>query len=112
MPAADILDRLFDVIQDRARSRPEDSYVVQLLDGGVAAIAAKLREETEEVIEAAAERDVDLLAREIADLLFHVEVLMAEVGTTPSAVWSELASRFGVGGLEEKRGRGDDVDAG
>ena len=57
MGEAEILDRLFRVIEARRLERPEGSYVVELLDGGLEAIAAKVREEADETIEAAAGRD-------------------------------------------------------
>lgn len=112
MPAADILDRLYDAIRNRERERPDDSYVVQLLDGGVEAIAAKVREEAEEVIEAASQEDAAQVAHEAADLLFHLHVLMAKAGVVPGDVYAVLEARFGIGGLEEKRNRGGDSDVG
>lgn len=97
-----ILDRLFEVIEERRRLRPAGSYVVQLLDGGVPSLAAKIREEAEEVIEAGGEHDPPHLAREVADLLFHTWILMAHEGVAPADVYAVLEARFGVGGLVEK----------
>jgi phosphoribosyl-ATP pyrophosphohydrolase len=111
MSGARILDRLFSVIEQRRRDRPEGSYVVKLLEGGDAAIAAKIREESEEVIEAAASRDADHTAREVADLLFHTWVMMAAADVSPERVYAVLEERFGTGGLVEKARRGaDDED--
>ena len=109
MSRAVVLDRLFDVIDDRRRERPAGSYVVQLLDGAPASLAAKVREEAEELIEAAAGADRAHTVHEAADLLFHVLVLLADAGVRPDDVYGALESRFGVGGLEEKaaRERGD-----
>ncbi len=50
---AAILDRLYEIVTARREERPEGSYVVQLLDAGWAAMAAKLREESEELVIAA-----------------------------------------------------------
>jgi phosphoribosyl-ATP pyrophosphohydrolase len=100
-----ILTRLFDVIEERKRLRPDGSYVVQLLDGGVPAIAAKIREEADEVVEAGGEHDAAHLAHEVADLLFHTWLLMAHEGVAPSDVYAVLEARFGTGGLVEKAGR-------
>ncbi len=114
MNPADILERLYAVIEERARERPQDSYVVSLLDGGVDAIGAKVSEEAAETIEAAASGDRDHLAREVADLIFHTWTLMAHAGVRPEEVYAVLEGRFGTGGLEEKRGRAlqkDDEDA-
>ena len=100
-----ILDRLYEIVLARRDQRPEGSYVVTLLDGGWEAIAAKIREESEEVVLAARDEGGDELAHEIADLFFHVWVMMASRGVEPIAVYAELARRFGVGGLEEKASR-------
>ena len=105
MTATDILERLAAVIEQRQRERPEDSYVARLLAGGHAAISSKVREESEEFIEAAAADDPDHTAHEAADLLFHTLVLLAHAGVAPGAVYQELERRFGTGGLEEKRER-------
>jgi phosphoribosyl-ATP pyrophosphohydrolase len=100
-----ILTRLFDVIEERKRLRPDGSYVVQLLDGGVPAISAKIREEADEVIEAGGEHDPSHLAEEVADLLFHTWLLMAHEGVAPDDVYAVLEARFGTGGLVEKASR-------
>lgn len=101
-----ILERVYAVIQERKRTRPAGSYVVQLLDGGIEAIGAKLREESDELIEAAGQADPAQIAHEAADLLFHTLVLLGATGVAPAAVWAQLEKRFGVGGLTEKAARG------
>lgn len=103
--SAEILDQLYALIQTRRDERPEGSYVVQLLDGGVEAIAAKIREEASEVVDAGRNEGDAALAHEVADLLFHTWVLMASRDVAPSTVYAELARRFGIGGLEEKASR-------
>ncbi len=102
---AQILDRLYEIVVARRELRPTGSYVVSLLDGGWEAIAAKIREECEEVVLAARDQGDDALAHEVADLFFHVWVMMASRGVEPGAVYAEIARRFGVGGLEEKASR-------
>lgn len=106
MAGSDILESLAGVIAARRRERPDGSYVVQLLDGGHAAIAAKVREESEELIEAASGADPAHTAHEAADLLFHTLVLLDHASVAPGAVFDELERRFGVGGLAEKAARG------
>ncbi|MFK7897215.1 MAG: phosphoribosyl-ATP diphosphatase [Myxococcota bacterium] len=101
----EILDALYQVIEARRDERPEGSYVVSLLDGGPQAMAAKVLEEAEEVCVAAREESDDALAREVADLVFHVFVVLASRGVAPANVYRELAGRFGIGGLEEKAAR-------
>lgn len=105
MAGSDVFERLGAVIEQRRRERPEGSYVVQLLDGGHAAIAAKVREESDELIEAAAGNDAAHTAHEAADLLFHTLVLLSHAGVEPAAVYDELDRRFGTGGLAEKAAR-------
>ena len=105
MSGEDVLPRLIELIEQRQRLRPSESYVVSLLDGGIDAIGAKVREEAEELIEAAAANDRDHTAREAADLLFHVCVLLADAGVSLDAVLGVLESRFGTSGLEEKASR-------
>lgn len=100
-----VLDRLFEVIERRREERPAGSYVVSLLEGGLPAITAKVREEAEEVVQAALGESDEALGREVADLIFHVLVLLAARGVDPSESYRELARRFGIGGLEEKAAR-------
>lgn len=103
---SEVLDRLFEVIERRRVERPSGSYVVTLLDGGLPAIGAKVREESEELLRAASDEDAAAVAHEAADLVFHVFVLLAARGVAPGALYGELARRFGIGGLEEKAARG------
>lgn len=112
MATSEILDRLAEVIEERRRERPEGSYVTTLFEEGLPAIAAKVREESEELIEAAAEGDASHTAHEAADLFFHVFVMLAEAGVEPAAVYAELDRRFGTGGLVEKRSRNQSSDEG
>jgi phosphoribosyl-ATP pyrophosphohydrolase len=105
MSRAEILDRLFEVVLARKREKPEDSYVAALMAGGIDAIAEKIREESEEVIQAARSGDVEHTAREVADLLFHTWVLMAAVDSEPERTFAALEERFGTSGLAEKASR-------
>ncbi|MCP4005489.1 MAG: phosphoribosyl-ATP diphosphatase [bacterium] len=109
--SSEILDRLAEVVSQRARHRPTGSYVVSLLDGGTPAIAAKLREETEELIEAAGADDADHTAHEAADLLFHLWVLLAACELPVQRVYEQLERRFGTSGLAEKAAREGDGSA-
>jgi len=102
---AEILEQLFAVIEGRRDERPEGSYVVTLLEGGWDAIAEKISEEAQEVVEAGRNESDEALAHEVADLLFHVWVGLASRNVSPDAVFKELARRFGIGGHEEKASR-------
>ena len=89
------LGPLVDVVAAR-KERPEPgSYTNRLLEKGVGKCAQKVGEEGVEVALAAVSRDDAGLAAEIADLMYHVVVLMAARGLSPEAVAAELAARRG-----------------
>ena len=90
----DILDELFDVIQDRKIHRPAGSYTVKLLDGGDE-ILKKVGEEAAEVIIAAKNEDNDEVILETSDLLYHLLVLMNYHEINLEEIYAELANRFG-----------------
>lgn len=102
----DILDALDVVIRERADGDPEQSYVAALLAEGPERISRKLGEEAVESIIAGLGEDPDALVGEIADLWFHSLVLLAARGRGSADVRAELARRFGLSGIEEKRQRG------
>ena len=88
-----VLEELFAVVQDRKREMPESSYTAQLLQEGVARVAQKVIEEAGESALAAAQGKTEELPGEVADLLYHVLVLLSASGVTPSQVWQELRER-------------------
>ena len=88
-----VLSRLFQVIRQRQAERPQGSYTTSLFEAGTSRIAQKVAEEAAEVSIAAATRDADNLAGEVADLLYHTLVLLADAGIPPEAVWQELRRR-------------------
>ena len=103
-----ILRDLERVIAARRLERPTKSYVVQLLDGGVAKIAAKLDEELGELVAAANEAPstrTPHMVHEAADVLFHLLVLLGSTDLAWTDVEAELSRRFGIGGLVEKASR-------
>ncbi|MBI1900968.1 MAG: phosphoribosyl-ATP diphosphatase [Planctomycetia bacterium] len=111
METQSVLTKLTAVIESRksGASGGERSYTRTLLEGGVPKIGAKIMEEAEEAVEAAAEPGEEgrqHLVREAADLVYHLLVLLACRDTTLAEVEAELARRFGVSGIEEKQGRG------
>ncbi|CAA9272396.1 MAG: Phosphoribosyl-AMP cyclohydrolase / Phosphoribosyl-ATP pyrophosphatase [uncultured Chloroflexia bacterium] len=94
MPPSATLTRLADVIRDR-RARPVDgSYTVKLLDGGVDRLAKKVGEEATEVVIGAMKGDRDELRSELADLVYHVLVLVEQQGLPIEEVWRELDRRY------------------
>ena len=93
VPPSSIVTQLSDVIAQRAAERAEGSYTVKLLDGGVDRIGKKIGEEAAEVIIAAKNADPAELSWELADLLYHSLVLLAQQNLPIEAIWSELRRR-------------------
>jgi phosphoribosyl-ATP pyrophosphohydrolase/phosphoribosyl-AMP cyclohydrolase len=84
---------LWRVVAERARDRPEGSYVAALLDEGAASAARKVGEEGVEVALAGAGETDERLVSEAADLLFHLYVLLAARDLDPADVEDELRRR-------------------
>nr|WP_315380979.1 phosphoribosyl-ATP diphosphatase [uncultured Sphingomonas sp.] len=103
---ADLLDTLEQTIRDRRLGDPATSYVAKLTARGRAKIAQKLGEEATEAVIAAIQDDRVELVKESADLLFHLLVLLADMGLGLDDVRAELARREGVSGIAEKAARG------
>lgn len=93
MPPSGILTQLADLIAQRAAERPAGSYTTKLLDGGVDRIGKKIGEEAAEVIIAAKNASATELTWELADLLYHSLVLLAQQGLPLESIWSELRRR-------------------
>jgi phosphoribosyl-ATP pyrophosphohydrolase len=85
---------LFAVLMDRLEKRPEGSYTVALLDNEDKALK-KLIEEVGEVVLAVKNRDRANLVWEVADVLYHLAVIMVAQGIAPADVNTELARRAG-----------------
>ena len=104
--SAHLLDRLASVIAERRdRATGEKSYTKSLLDAGMPKILAKIAEEQNELAaELPSGSDARVVA-ETADLMFHMMVGLAARHIQPSAVWAELARRFGISGHTEKASR-------
>ncbi len=88
-----VLARLETVIADRAKRQPERSYTATLLSSGVGAVAAKIVEEAEEVIQAARHESDQRVAEEAADLVFHLMVLLGVRGVGLADVLNVLLAR-------------------
>ncbi len=87
------LRSLLRLIKDRKESGQEGSYTSYLFEKGLDKILKKVGEETAEVIIAAKGGDRKETVYEIADLVYHLLVLMAQTGIAPEDVLSELAGR-------------------
>ena len=84
---------LYELLMQRKTERPQGSYTTYLFDKGLDKILKKVGEECTEVIIAGKAGDRKETIYEIADLAYHVLVLMAEMGITVEEVQDELASR-------------------
>lgn len=87
------LNDLYQTILDRKTNPKPGSYTNSLFDSGLPRIAQKVGEEGTEVVVAALSQSNDRLVEEIADLTYHVLVLMAAKGLGPQDVADELARR-------------------
>jgi len=103
-----VLNQLMAVIDDRRQNPPDKSYTTKLFDGGNALIGKKILEEADEVVEAAGESGQegrDHLIYEVADLLYHLMVLLGHHEIHINEIEAELGRRFGVSGIDEKAAR-------
>lgn len=87
------LDALMQLLAGRKENMPEGSYTTYLFEKGLDKILKKVGEESTEVIIAAKAEDKKETVYEIADLAYHVLVLMVEMGISLEDVRKELASR-------------------
>ena len=90
---AEVLYEVYDVICDRIVNPKEGSYTNYLFEKGIDKISKKVGEEAVEVVIASKNRSKDELTYETADLLFHLLVLLKEVGVTPDDIFEELKKR-------------------
>jgi len=107
-PMRATLHHLEQTIRQRRTADPTVSYVAKLAAKGRAKIAQKVGEEAVETALAALSGDKRELASESADLLFHLMILWADGGLSPSDVYAELTRREGISGLDAKKvGKGN-----
>ena len=107
------LEELWRTIEERAQTRPPGSYTAELLEGGVDLVGRKVAEEATEVL-IAAKNDAkagaragtatrEALAGEVADLLYHLLVLLAERGSSPTEALAQLRGRHRASGPIDSR---------
>ncbi len=87
------LEGLKSLLEGRKRDKPEGSYTTYLFEKGIDKILKKVGEECTEVIIAGKANDKAETVYEIADLAYHVMVLMTEMGISVEDIHRELASR-------------------
>lgn len=87
------MDGLYELLLDRKEKLPEGSYTTYLFRKGIDKILKKIGEESTEVIIAGKADDKKETIYEIADLAYHVMVMMVEMGISVDDIRKELASR-------------------
>jgi phosphoribosyl-ATP pyrophosphohydrolase len=89
----DTLEALYKVILDRRKNPQEGSYTCYLFDKGLDKILKKVGEECAETVIAAKNGKEEDTVYEIADLIYHLTVLMAYQGISVKQVMDELDKR-------------------
>ncbi len=87
------IDGLYELLQGRKKDMPEGSYTTYLFQKGLDKILKKVGEECTEVVIAGKAEDKAETIYEIADLAYHVLVLMVQLGIPVEDIRKELASR-------------------
>ena len=93
-PGSDVVSRVWEVLKDRDRERPEGSYTTRLLSDENLRLK-KLGEEVAELITALARREEDRIPEEAADLLYHLLVALLGAGVSLDRLHEVLERRRG-----------------
>jgi len=88
-----LLDRLYGIVKERNEQRPEGSYTTYLFNEGLDKILKKFGEESTETIVAAKNDEDERLVAEVADLVYHLIVLLVARGISLDQIREELARR-------------------
>jgi phosphoribosyl-ATP pyrophosphohydrolase len=87
------LEELYNTILSRKKEKPEGSYVAALFREGDDRIVQKIGEEAVEVVIAVKNKSRKRMISEVADLLFHLLILLASREIEPSEILLELKRR-------------------
>ena len=87
------MEGLYQLLVERKEKMPEGSYTTYLFQKGIDKILKKVGEESTEVIIGGKAGDKAETIYEIADLAYHVMVLMVQMGISVEDIQKELASR-------------------
>jgi len=88
-----VVEKLYEIIQDRKINPKENSYTNYLFKEGIDKILKKVAEESGEVIIASKNQDKNELVYEISDLVYHILVLMVEKKVNIGEIKEELIKR-------------------
>ncbi len=91
--SSNILQRLMAVTLDRQKNPKEGSYTNYLFEKGENKILKKVGEEAAEVVIAGKNRDKDEISYEVADLMYHLTVMLADNDMTWDDIFEELEKR-------------------
>jgi phosphoribosyl-ATP pyrophosphohydrolase/phosphoribosyl-AMP cyclohydrolase len=94
-PGVGILAKLEAIIDQRYQERPTNSYITKLFEEGARRIAQKVGEEGVEVALASVAGSKDDIKNEVADLIFHLLVLLKECRLELAEVMQVLSRRAG-----------------
>ena len=99
---SDVLHRLYQVVEDRRAHPQEGSYTCYLFDKGLDKILKKVGEECAETIIAAKNGVKEDTVGEISDLIYHLTVMMVQLGIPLESVMEELDRRSAkIGNLKQ-----------
>lgn len=84
---------LYDLIAARKKELPKNSYTASLFKNGLVKILAKIKEESNEVLQAAKNETKKQLIEEISDLLYHLFVLLVQKNISLNDIIEELKQR-------------------
>lgn len=88
-----ILQEVFETIMQRKTMAPENSYVAKKMQEGIDRILKKVGEEAGEVIIAAKNKDAEEMGWEMADLIFHLWLVLGYYDLSPDIIYEKLMSR-------------------
>ena len=102
------MDGLYELLEGRKKDMPEGSYTTYLFQKGIDKILKKVGEESTEVIIAGKASDKKETIYEIADLAYHIMVMMVEMGISVDDVRKELGSRHVIDHMVKQEKRASD----
>ena len=103
----DILKKLNSVLNERKDKSSKESYVSSLYQKGLDHTCNKVKEESDELINALKNENDERIISEVADLWFHSLVALSMKNLSSDDILIELEKRFGISGITEKNSRND-----